>query len=122
MFDPTKPVQTRDGRKARIICTDRENVEYPIVALIASAGGEEIAATFTDDGRFYYAGREDDDDLVNVPETTERSFAVYPSSEGGSVSEFTEEEVGRLSRDTCRPLLKMTFVDGKYRSCEVLAA
>lgn len=28
------PVQTRDGRPARIICYDRKDNEYPIVALI----------------------------------------------------------------------------------------
>lgn len=32
-FDPTKPVQTRDGRKARIICTDAKGV-LPIIALV----------------------------------------------------------------------------------------
>lgn len=35
-----KPVCTRDGRKARIICFDR-NWEYPIVALIECENGEE---------------------------------------------------------------------------------
>ena len=32
MFDPTKPVQCRNGRKARIICTDAKG-EYSIFAL-----------------------------------------------------------------------------------------
>lgn len=29
-----KPVCTRDGRKARIICFDKKDINYPIVALI----------------------------------------------------------------------------------------
>ena len=40
-FDPTKPVQTRDGREARIICTDVERKgDWPIVALIKTSDGE----------------------------------------------------------------------------------
>ena len=38
-FDPLKPVQTRDGRKARIICTDRKMDGFPILALIPSHSG-----------------------------------------------------------------------------------
>jgi len=40
-FDPTKPVQTRDGRKARILYTDIKS-GYPIVALTTEPGGVEI--------------------------------------------------------------------------------
>lgn len=41
-FDPTKPVQTRDGRKVRIICVDKVNTEYPIVALIKYDNYEQV--------------------------------------------------------------------------------
>ena len=40
-----KPVCTRDGRKARIICFDRrlfyKNVSYPILALVECSDGED---------------------------------------------------------------------------------
>lgn len=36
-----KPVCTRDGRKARIICFDLNNDEYPIVAVITNNGKED---------------------------------------------------------------------------------
>lgn len=36
-----KPVCTRDGRKARIICFDLNNDEYPIVAAITNNGKED---------------------------------------------------------------------------------
>lgn len=32
--NPTRPIVTRDGNIVRIICTDRNNKEYPIVALV----------------------------------------------------------------------------------------
>ena len=46
-----RKVVTRDGRKVRIICTDREGSMYPIVALITDDGiGLEILVTYTKDG------------------------------------------------------------------------
>lgn len=65
-FDPTKPVRTRDGRPARIICTNRKHSE-PIVALLQDTDGREFPNTFTKDG-LEYEGMEHSDDLVNIPE------------------------------------------------------
>ncbi len=68
-FDPTKPVQTRDGRKARIICVDAAG-KRPIAALITCIDtGEEDPEVFFSDGR--YCGHDDGEsriDLINVPE------------------------------------------------------
>ena len=33
--NPSKKVVTRDGKDARIICTDRRDLNFPIVALVA---------------------------------------------------------------------------------------
>lgn len=49
--NPTRPIITRDGRSARIICTDKVGGR-PIVALI-SDNGEEIICSFTTDGKKY---------------------------------------------------------------------
>lgn len=67
-FDPTKPVQTRDGRKARIICTDAKG-EYPIVALITYEDGEEEPGMFYSNGAFI-SGQHTlpSRDLVNIPQ------------------------------------------------------
>lgn len=48
---PSKKVVTRTGRKVRIICTDREDSIYPIIALIKDDKREsEILVTYTKDG------------------------------------------------------------------------
>jgi hypothetical protein len=47
------PVCTRDGRDVRIICFDRDNDNYPIVALVKSRDGSEEMNSFTINGRFY---------------------------------------------------------------------
>ena len=49
--NPSKKVVTRMGRKVRIICTDREDSIYPIVALVKDDNKElDILVTYTKDG------------------------------------------------------------------------
>ena len=49
--NPSKKVVTRTGRNVRIICTDREDSIYPIIALIKDDKREsEILVTYTKDG------------------------------------------------------------------------
>jgi len=69
-FDPTKPVQTRDGRPARILCIDARG-DLPIIALVgAPAPGEsEYVQRYTADGRGYRNALLHHD-LINVPENT----------------------------------------------------
>lgn len=68
-----KPVCTRDGRKARIICFDaiRKN-KRSIIALVPSKdypGFEDLIA-YPNDGN-YYGGHENDGDLMMLPEKHE---------------------------------------------------
>ncbi len=65
-FDPTKPVQTRDGQKVRIICTDVKGTA-PILALINN-NTYEITCRYTEDGSFYSKDNPSDLDLINIPE------------------------------------------------------
>lgn len=46
-----KPVCTRDGRKARIICFDRNWGEYKIISLITENNGDELIASYGMDGK-----------------------------------------------------------------------
>ena len=49
--NPSKKVVTRMGRKVRIICTDREDSIYPIVALVKDDNRElDILVAYTKDG------------------------------------------------------------------------
>lgn len=65
MFDPTKPVQTRIGRKARIICTDAKG-PHPIVALVDDGDGEVITL-YHASGNVAWGGPKERSDLVNIP-------------------------------------------------------
>ena len=72
-----KPVCTRDGRKARIICFDYngETGDYPIVALVHYNKGNkcyERVLKYTSDGLFNkYRDCQHDDDLMMLPEKKE---------------------------------------------------
>ena len=72
-----KPVCTRDGRKARIICFDYvgETGDYPIVALVSYNKGNncyERVLKYTSDGLFNkYGDYKHDDDLMMLPEKKE---------------------------------------------------
>ena len=71
MFDPNKPVQTRDGRKARIICTDANKDSgnhYPIVALVTRHSRLEYAERFRADGKCDDALFNRPMDLINIEE------------------------------------------------------
>ena len=70
-----KPVCTRDGRKARIICFDKEG-EQPIVALIENNGVESIN-TFFLNGHIYSRSEEVAGDLMMLPERHEGWVNVY---------------------------------------------
>lgn len=65
-----KPVCTRDGRKARIICFDAKRKDRKnIIALVPSKeySGVEDLITYPNNGN-YYGGHENDGDLMMLPE------------------------------------------------------
>lgn len=68
MFDPKKPVATRAGAQARIICTDSGINYSPIVALIRLENGSEMIRTYTIDGLWVKDHPMHEVDLVNIPE------------------------------------------------------
>ena len=67
-----KPVCTRDGRKARIICFDRKGYNmFPIVALIMNGDRESDIYTYRPNGTWDNSGNESDKDLMMIPEKKE---------------------------------------------------
>lgn len=59
-------VQTRDGRPVRIVCFDRKNMDYPVLALIAEEDGNESCNTYPIDGIERRDKSESSIDLVMV--------------------------------------------------------
>lgn len=108
-----KPVYTRDGRKARIICFDVKRKDGKnIVALIPSKeypGFEDLVA-YPNNGN-YHGGHENDGDLMMLPEKKEGWVNIYnrnrprTSSEncyimtGVSVFETKEGAISYIDKD-----------------------
>lgn len=117
-FDPTKPVQTRDGRKARIICTDAKiYASRPIIYLIENESGE-VWNTCDKDGKAGYR----ENDLVNVPEHVVRYVNIYgPNGMVGSIGKKPSVFKHTSPVDGGPPrTLKLTFEDGVLISSEVV--
>jgi hypothetical protein len=65
MLDINKPIQTKDGRQVRIICTDYKDTS-PIIALISYGEDKEAVATYTLAGKYWEDGTDSPNDLVNI--------------------------------------------------------
>ncbi|MDD7755714.1 MAG: hypothetical protein PUJ51_14590, partial [Clostridiales bacterium] len=74
--NPSRKVVTRGGLNARIICTDRKDLKFPIIALIESKLGEEFLQHYTKNGTAYVDNL-CDADLLFLPEKHEGWVNIY---------------------------------------------
>ena len=65
LINPNKKVITRDGRSARIICTDAKG-NFPIIVLVETYSGAETVLRLKENGRFYN-DTENSSDLFFAP-------------------------------------------------------
>ena len=91
-----KPVCTRNGHPARIICFDKKYTGYNIVALI-DFGNEECVANYTTNGRYYDNEDESDNDLFMCGEKHTGYVNIWKNTENilecGYVFESEEEAI-----------------------------
>lgn len=110
-----KPVCTRDGHKARIICFDYngETGDYPIVALVHYNKGNkcyERVLKHTSDGLFNkYGDCQHDDDLMMLPEKKEGWVNVYRDCYGANI---TKDDNIYSSREAA--IASAQFIDGNH--------
>ena len=82
--NPSKKLVTRSGYNARIICTDRKDADYPIIALVSMESIEkESTLDYTKEGRFYVNGLSESD-LFFVAERREGWINIYKGADGNS--------------------------------------
>lgn len=85
MLDVNKPVQTRDGSKVRIICTDAKlNSNESIVALVVGLDGWEFPFTYRSNGR-YNKNKEHALDLVNIKTPRKHADVIKAWADGATV-------------------------------------
>lgn len=80
-----KPVCTRDGRKARIICWDKKG-NYPIVALIQDNENSEHIEYYTENGIFSNGGNNKNRDLMMLPQKKEGWINLCKNNHGDTLA------------------------------------
>ena len=113
LLTPNRQVVTRDGKKVRIVCTDRAGLTAkPIVALITLPNGDEVIKTFWDNG-IETAGSEYRNDLFFAVTKRTDYINLYRNEFGyflGDEEYSTEEEAKRVAAragDTCITTIKL---------------
>ena len=67
MIDLTKPVQTRDGLKVRVLCTNMKGRDT-VAGVITDDDGTDMVDAWQADGHYNIGPEEARTDLINVPE------------------------------------------------------
>lgn len=104
LANPNLQVVTREGKKVRIICTDRAGLTAkPVVALITLPNGDEVIKTFWDNG-IETAGSDGKDDLFFAPNKHTEYINLYYNEDGyclGAVfsSEKEAKEIATIDKD-----------------------
>ena len=99
--DSNKKVVTRDGKNVRIICTDRQGGDRPILILCFESDGIERCFSCFPNGR-RYVNIDSCLDLFFAPEKKEGWVNLYNLSEGpylGSV--YSSKEVAEAMSKKC---------------------
>lgn len=85
-FDPTKPVRTRDGRKARIVAAGVKAVnDYTILCIVENPDGTESPVALRSDGRVGMYSNSGFD-LVNVPMGGTKWLNIWSTGPGDASS------------------------------------
>lgn len=104
LANSSRQVVTRDGRSARIICTDFNNPIYPVIGEIK---GAKWPISFTASGRQDAVG-ESPIDLFFAPEKHEGWVNIYPDLSIGGIY-TSEEEARNAASPSCISTIKIEW-------------
>ena len=102
--NPNREVVTRDGRKVRVLCTDRKGAT-PIIALVNDGLSEELGHAFYSDGKIF-SDEDNELDLFFAPEKHEGWMNLYKKGFG--------LVIGDLVRDSEEAAKKIAVGDEDY--------
>ena len=108
--NPSRKVVTKDGRKVRILCTDFNNPDYPVICGVESSTNEQLCS-FTRDGS-YFIGESSPCDLFFAPEKHEGWINLYKDTVGIYVPSQiykTKESAETSSCMTCIATIKIEW-------------
>jgi len=110
-FDPTKPVQTRDGRPARVICADARG-GWPIIALVEVSEGCEETSVHREDGSYNSADPQSRRDLINIPE--KRTLDIWVDINSFGRLTWVHDSKGAANAHPRRDLIACVHIIHEY--------
>jgi hypothetical protein len=133
MVDWSKPIQTRAGDSARVICTDMlSTYGAPIVVLVSSAGKtRELLLNYKNDGLYRgYTSKPSELDIINasdIKKTYRRVYRTELATYGTSAYSYNSikkckdsASVEDMQRFDYCGIIEETFIDGKYKETNFL--
>ena len=111
--NPERKVVTRDGRNVRIICTDHDNISYPIVGAIK---GYDFPFCFSEDGYVVGSKCNDANDLFFAPEKHEGWINIFHGKDNpftGNIIFASKEEAEESGRHCCGFTKDLYIASGK---------
>lgn len=97
--NPTRPIVTRDGRSVRIVCTDKADRDFPVIALITTNQKSEEVFLYTKNGKQRFNSESDlPFDLFFAPEKKEGWINLYKDGNKtviGNVCPLESEELAK---------------------------
>lgn len=117
MVDWTKPIQTKDGRRARVLCKDRATIgDDCVVVLVKNKDQLETPHCVTDSG---FGGLFT---IINVPEQVEKYVNVYANDPHGLAiaSHDTLQKAEKYAGPGRTQRIMLVFVGGRFAGAEVV--
>ena len=104
LANPKRKVVTRDGRNVRIVCTDRQGGNHPILILCSESDGTESCFSCFPNGR-RYVDTDSCVDLFFAPEKHEGWVNLYKGNGyyrlGSTVFYQSESEAKKIIAKNC---------------------
>ena len=111
--NPDRKVVTREGRSIRIICTDFNNINYPIIIEVE---GLDTPLPVTREGRQISLSVEDRFDLFFAPEKHEGWINIFRGKDSpftGNIIFASKEEAEESGRHCCGFTKDLYITSGK---------
>ena len=111
--NPDRKVVTREGRSIRIICTDFNNINYPIIIEVE---GLDTPLLVTREGRQISLSVEDRFDLFFAPEKHEGWINIFRGKDSpftGNIIFASKEEAEESGRHCCGFTKDLYITSGK---------
>ena len=111
--NPERKIVTRDRHPVRIICTDHDNISYPIVGAIK---GYDFPFCFSKDGYVVGSKCNDANDLFFAPEKHEGWINIFHGKDNpftGNIIFASKEEAEESGRHCCGFTKDLYIASGK---------